>query len=255
MSEKTDVALITGGGRGIGAAITARLSKELPVVIVGRREESLTATKKLLEAAGGEVEYIAGDVTDILTVEAINALLTTRNWRVVSLILNAGIGKSGSTTDFDSALFARVMEVNCTANLPLIQCVLPGMIKKNSGTICFISSIAALKGISHDAAYCASKHAQIGLARALAAEYGRYGISVVPICPGFVESEMTDRSIQSLASRRKITPDEARERLEKVSSQRRIIPAEEVAEIVAFVCSGKVPSLSGSPLVLSGGGL
>ena len=127
------------------------------------------------------------------------------------------------------------------------------MVKQKSGAICIMSSIAGLKGIKYSAAYSSSKHALIGLAKSLAQEYGKYGIVTVPVCPGFVESDMTTRTIRGLMERNKISEEEARARVAKTNPQKRIIPAEEVAEIISFICSNKAPSLSGNPLILSGG--
>lgn len=248
-------ALITGGGRGIGKAISKRLSedRDRACLIVGRTEKSLRETASEIEAGGGSCAVVVGDITEPATLDAIQAELTRLDWSVSSLILNAGIGKGGPTGSFPPALFDEIMKLNVSSCLPLIQLVLPGMTARSSGTICFISSIAGLRGLGHETAYSVSKHAQIGFAKSLALEYGKQGICVVPICPGFVESEMTDRSIASLARRKSIGHDEARAIIEKVNPQRRIIPAEEVAEMVSFVCSGKVPALSGHPIILTGG--
>ena len=127
------------------------------------------------------------------------------------------------------------------------------MLQARHGVICLISSISGVKGYAYTAAYTASKHALVGLAKSLAQEYGRQGIVIVPICPGFVASEMTTRTIRGVMKRHGLSEEAAEQRVVRANPQRRIIPAEEVAEMVAFVCSGKVPSLSGNPLLLSGG--
>jgi len=93
----------------------------------------------------------------------------------------------------------------------------------------------------------------VGLARSLALEYAKHGIVVVPICPGFVESDMTDRTIAGQVKFRGLSQEDARTRVENFNPQKRIIPAAEIAEAVALVSSGKVASLNGHPLVLTGG--
>lgn len=246
-------ALVTGGGKGIGRSISLRMAREAPVLMIGRNEEPLAATKRTIECAGGQTDYLALDMRDADLVDPLAAKLGQLGWSVSSLVLNAGIGKSGPTGSFSRSAFDEIYTVNVSAALPLVQLVLPAMTERRSGSICFVSSIAGLRGVAFDAAYAAAKHAQIGFARSLALEVGKNGICVVPICPGFVESEMTDRSIASLANRKGIALDAAREQIGRTNPQRRIIPAEEVAEMVAFVCSGKVPSLNGSPIILSGG--
>lgn len=255
MKAQKLVALVTGGGRGVGRAISVRLAKEQPVVIAGRTLASLVETQQLIAAEGGEALYVVGDITCNETAEKISALLQQQQWSINTLVLNAGVGKSGSSEGFPLETFRQILDVNVVASFRLAQAFLPPMIERRAGTICVISSLGGLKGISHDAAYAASKHALVGMARSLAVEYGKYGISVVPICPGFVESEMTDRSIASCAERHGISLAGARARIEATSPQRRIIPPEEVAEVVAFLSSGKVPSLSGSPLIMAGGGM
>lgn len=253
METKKLCALVTGGGKGIGRAISLRMALNAPVLMIGRSEAPLSDTKKAIESAGGEAEYLVLDLRDDDGATLLSAKLEDLGWSVASLILNAGIGKSGPTGSFPRSDFDEIYTVNVAAALPLIQLAIPAMTDRRSGTICFISSIAGIRGVGFDAAYSAAKHAQIGFARSLALEVGKNGICVVPICPGFVASEMTDRSIASLARRKGIGPDAAREQIARTNPQRRIIPAEEVAEMVAFVCSGKVPSLGGSPIILSGG--
>lgn len=255
MSSPLLAALVTGGGRGIGCAISRRLAKDQAVLLVGREKGCLQKTVAEIAAQGGLADYLAVDISSEDAAARIGETLQQLHWTVSSLVLNASIGKSGATEKSASSDFSNTFSVNVFSALPLVQLVLPDMIARKAGTICFLSSILGLKGTSHDAAYVASKHAQIGFARALACEYGKYGISVVPICPSFVESEMTTRSINSLSQRKSLVREEARRIIEKLTPQRRIIPAEEVARVVAFVCSGAAPSLSGNPLILGGGAL
>lgn len=253
MAAQVLAALITGGGRGIGRAQSIRLAQKQPVMLVGRTESALRETADVIRASGNVAEYVAGDVTDQQTASRIQEACESLGWNISSLVLNAGRGKSDPTDTFPLPLFREIFDLNLFSTLPLIQLVLPGMMERREGTIVFLCSTGGLKGLSHDAAYSASKHGQIGLARSLALEFGKYRISVVPICPGLVESEMTDRVIAGVARRRSLSIPEARALIESRIPQRRIIPAEEVAEVVAFACSGLAPSLSGSPLILSGG--
>jgi NAD(P)-dependent dehydrogenase (short-subunit alcohol dehydrogenase family) len=146
-----------------------------------------------------------------------------------------------------------MFDVNVHGAFWFIQACLPEMIERQSGSICLINSVLGLKGYKYDSAYAASKHAQIGMARSLAMEYAKHGITVVPICPSFVDTDMTRETIDGLARHRKIAREKAREIVANANPQRRIIPAEEVAELVAFVLANRVPSLNGNPLVMSGG--
>jgi len=249
--DPTSVTIITGGGRGIGRAIALRMAKETAIAVVGRTRKDISSVGDEILANGGEVRLRVGDVTNPETAERVIEYCSGLSIR--NLVCNAGISKGGATESFEIGLWKEILDVNITGSFHFIKACLPHMLKEKRGTICLISSTAGLKGYSHSAAYVASKHALVGLAKSLAIEHGKNGIVSVAICPGFVESDMTTRSIKSLAARRGISEDEARERITRVNPQHRIIPAEEVAEAVAFVCSGKVPSLSGSALTLSGG--
>ncbi|MEY4744601.1 MAG: hypothetical protein RL272_546 [Candidatus Parcubacteria bacterium] len=252
-SDARKAAIVTGGGRGIGRAISLRMAKEGPVIIVGRTGADLAATAREIEAAGGTAASVAGDVRDPATAAAAVRTALSRGWKVRSLVCNAGIGTSGPTAEFAMDTWRDIFAVNVEGAMHFVQSCLPSMLDAGGGTICLMSSIAGLKGYAYAAAYCASKHALVGLARSLAREYGSRGIAAVPICPGFVEGDMTDRTVRGVMARRGVSEDEARARVAKASPQRRILPPEEVAEAVAFACAGAVPSLSGNPLTLSGG--
>jgi NAD(P)-dependent dehydrogenase (short-subunit alcohol dehydrogenase family) len=253
MQHPREATILTGGGRGIGRAIARRLAGVTPLVLVGRTAGDLDSARLEVEATGGQAACCPGDVADPQTAERAVRLAQERGWGVRNLICNAGDGKSGPTTTFDRERWKRIFDVNVHGCFYFVQACLPGMIERAQGTICLMSSIAGVQGFKYDAAYTASKHAVVGLARALAAEVGKHGIVVVPLCPGFVESEMTTRTIHALMQRRAISEAEARRVVEETSPQRRILPAEEVAEMVALVCAGLVPSLAGHPLLLTGG--
>src|SRR5262249_24411459 len=169
------------------------------------------------------------------------------------LVCNAGIAKGGAATSFDKQTWRHLFDVNVHGAFWFIQACLPAMVEKECGAIAIISSTAGVRGFNYDAAYCATKHALVGLARRLALEYAKHGIVVVPICPSFVESDMTKQTITGLAKHRGLSEDDARALIARTSPQKRIIPAEEVADAVALVLSGKLPALNGNPLILSGG--
>lgn len=254
MSDPILASIVTGGGRGIGRSIGSRLGSMGAVLLVGRTESDLrSAAEQIRQSGNPQVEVCVGDVADPTTAARAVALLRERGWTIRNLICNAGIGKGGPTESFDPELWRQTIDVNLGSSFHFVQACLPAMLESGRGIICLLSSISGLKGAAYNAAYSASKHALVGLARTLALEYGKRGIVAVPICPGFVESDMTRRTVRGLMKRRGIPPEEAEKLVARVNPQRRIIPPEEVAEMVAFVCSGKVPSLSGNPLILTGG--
>ena len=249
----TNAVIITGGGSGIGQTISMTLAQSYALLLVGRTEASLRRTCAAIRHNGGRAAYLVGDVANEHTASRAVERVQQLGWRLQAVICNAGVGKSSRTHELSSAQWQKTFATNVHGSFYFAQAVLPIFMQQHFGTICFINSLAGIKGYAYDAAYVASKHAIVGLSKSLALEYGKYGISSVAICPGFVESSMTDRTIQSVASRKGTTTSEARRIVERTNPQRRIIPAQEVSEIVNLVCSNKVPSLAGNPLILSGG--
>lgn len=244
------VTIVTGGGRGIGRAIALRMAKETTVVVVGRTEADLSGVCKEIADAGGSAFAVVGDVTDLKT--AMRAERICRDLPVRNLVLNAGLGKSKPAHEF-GPLFDEIMNVNLMGAVRFIEAFMPKMLAQGGGNVVLMSSVSGLVGSRHNAPYVASKHALVGLAKTMAKDYGADGVVTVAVCPGFVETDMTERSIRKRMDLKGMTREEARRAIEHVNPQHRIIPPAEVAEMVAFVCSGKVPSLSGSAIVLSGG--
>lgn len=245
--------VVTGGGRGIGAAIAKRMAATAPVIIVGRTKSDLVSTGNDIADAAGVACAVKGDVRFYGTAERAVAAADERGWHVEHLICNAGFAKSGPTHDVLGVEWKKMFDTNVFGALNFVQAVLPGMMERRSGTIVLMSSVAGTKGYAFTTAYCATKHALVGMTRAMAKEYGKHGIVVVPVCPGFVESEMTTRTINGAMERSGISEAEARDRVARVNPQRRIIPAEEIAEAVVAICSGKFPAVSGEPFMMSGG--
>lgn len=248
--EADSVTIVTGGSRGIGRAIALRMAKETSVLVVGRTEPDLAKVCREIEAAGGAAFAVAGDVTDPET--AARAERACRDLAVRSLVLNAGIGKSLLAHEF-GPLFQEIMDVNVMGAMRFIEAFMPKLLAQRAGNVVLMSSVSGLVGSRLNAPYCGAKHALVGIAKAMAKDYGADGIVTVAVCPGYVETEMTERSIQKRMALKGMTREEAREAIVHINPQHRIIQPEEIAEAVAFVCSGKCPSLSGSALVLSGG--
>ena len=244
--------IVTGGGRGIGRTIARRLAKLGPVVVVGRTAGDLDATCTEINAGGGAAAPCAGDVADPDTARDAVAIAESRGWVVRHLVCNAGIGKGGPTAEFDPEQWRRIFDVNVHGSFYFVRACVPGMVARGAGTLCFMSSTAGVKGVAFDAAYAASKHALVGLARSLALEYGKQGIASVALCPGFVESDMTRRTIAAMARRQGLPEPDAERKVAATHPLRRIMPPEEVAEVVALICSGALASVSGNPLILGG---
>lgn len=254
MSKKERMAaIITGGGRGLGRIIAERLAESYDVMIVGRTESDLVESCESISKMGGTAEYVVADVKDPHSAVAVMVKLSELKWAPAVLICNAGIGKSGQVHEFSTDVWNDIIQTNLNGSFYFSKAVLPVFAEQGNGVICFISSIAGLEGYPYDAAYVASKHAQVGLSKSIAKEYGQHGVISVAICPSYIEGEMTERSINGLAKRRSISYDEARKIIADKNPQKRIISPNEVAGVIAYVCSCKAPSLSGSPMILTGG--
>lgn len=243
--------IITGASRGIGRAIAEHefFSSKSRVLI------SRANSRGINDLAGARTRLLCADVGEPKTAQTALEFAheIDKDNPVDILVCSAGIGKGGPTEDFSLDDWRDLFRINVEGCFNFIQAVLPEMVEAGRGTIVLISSIGGIHGYGHSAAYTASKHAVNGLAKSIAKEHGKHGIVCVPVCPGFVDTDMTDRTIDGLMRHRGMEEEEARELVASKNPQRRIIPPMEVAEAVAFICSGKCPSLSGNPMILSGG--
>jgi NAD(P)-dependent dehydrogenase (short-subunit alcohol dehydrogenase family) len=251
--DKNAVTIVTGGGRGIGRAIAIRMAKETAVLVVGRTQADLQSVCSEIRAAGGEADFIVGDVSDPATAQQAVQKAAEKGWTVRNLVCNAAIAKGGPSVGFDQKLWRNMYEVNVLGTSWFVQACAPLMQKEKRGALCVISSTAGMKGYKYMAAYCGTKAALIGQARSWALEYARDGIVVASICPGCVDTEMTTRTICGVMKRNNVSLEEATRRVAALNPQQRILPQSEVAEAVAMVCSQSIPSLNGAALVLGGG--
>lgn len=228
-------AIVTGGGRGIGKAIALKLAGEQAVVVVGRTESDLRQVCAEIAATGGTAVPCVGDVANPDTAARALHVLREQNWSLRHLICNAGIGKSGATETLESSAWTRVFEVNVQGCFHMVRACLPELIGRPGAAISIISSLAGVRGVAFDAAYCASKHALVGFARALALKYRKHRPVVAALCPAFVESEMTQRTIRGVMRRQDLDEVQARQRIASRSIAGRILPAEEIAQAVALL--------------------
>jgi NAD(P)-dependent dehydrogenase (short-subunit alcohol dehydrogenase family) len=245
-------AIITGGGRGLGRTIAERLAQDFNVLIIGRTEADLWSTADGITATGCAAQYLVGDVsrseTATLAVDKIRQL----NWKAAALVCNAGAAKSRALHEITDLDWQGFFDTNVHGCFYFSRAFLPLFVESKAGVLCYISSVAGVRGFAYDAAYVATKHAVVGLAKSVALEYGKHGVASVVICPNFIAGGMTDRTIRGLSQRRGIPFDEAQAIIAKTNPQRRIISAAEVAELVTFVCENRVPSLAGGPIMLGG---
>lgn len=240
----TRVVVVTGGGKGIGKAVVERFAAAGDrVVAVGRDREALEAT-----------ESAETDVCDVTDEEQVAALFE-RLGPVDVLVNNAGMATSATLERTTLEDWRAVLDVNATGAFLCTRAVLGGMIGRGNGRIVTVASIAALIGTRYTAAYTASKHAAVGLMRAVAAEAAGTGVTANAVCPAYVRTEMTRRSIERIVEVTDRSEEEAEAALVASSPLGRLLEPSEVAFAVAFLAAPEAGAISGQSLVLDGGGI
>ncbi len=244
-------AVVTGGARGIGAAITrALLAHGARVTMLGR---SPADKVDLAIDQKHRLAYVQADVCDPATLASAFAAARERFGDINILINNAGQAHSAAFLKTDFELWRCMMQVNLDGTFHCIHSVLPGMLAAGWGRIVNIASTAGLIGYSYVSAYCAAKHAVIGLTRALALEVAAKGITVNSVCPGFTETEMLQETIANIVAKTGRTPAEARKELAARNPQKRMILPEEVANTVAWLCLPGSEAITGQAIAVAGG--
>jgi 3-hydroxybutyrate dehydrogenase len=244
---KAPHAVITGGGRGIGAAVARKFKSE------GYRVTVMARSRGDIDRLADEIHAYAVrvDVGDPASVEA--AFMAAGPVDV--LVNNAAVVRPSEVLETDVRVWEEHLKINLTGAFLCALKVLPGMINRSRGRIINISSTAGLQGFENLAAYCASKHGLIGFTRALAAEVGDKGVTVNAICPGYVDSPMTTAIVNGIAERTDATAEELIEGFKARSPQGRLFSPEEVADAVFWLAGEQARGINGQNLTLDGGEL
>jgi 3-hydroxybutyrate dehydrogenase len=245
-------ALVTGGGRGIGRAIAAALAQAgAKVTVIGRSEAPLQATVAAGDAAGCAV----ADVSDPQALERqVNAAEDARG-PIAILVNNAGSVDSGPFAKLDPGVFTAMWNVHVLGAVHATRAVLPGMIEHGFGRVVNIASTAGLKGYAYVSAYCAAKHALVGLTRALAAETARHGVTVNAVCPGYTDTELVRDSIERVAAKTGRSQSDVLAEYVRDVPLRRLIQPREVAAAVLYLCAAEAGAITGTTLAVAGGEL
>jgi NAD(P)-dependent dehydrogenase (short-subunit alcohol dehydrogenase family) len=241
-------ALVTGASRGIGRAIAERLAREGARLVVSARSagalEELTRSlpgdgHRVLPLDVGDRDALAAALADIGAIDV--------------LVPNAGVAVSAPYHRTDDETWDEAFSVNVTSVFRLCRALVPAMVAARWGRVVIVASNAGLTGYAYTTAYCASKHAVIGMMRAVALEIAESGVTINAVCPGWVDTDMATRAIARIAKKTGKSSSEARAALEAMSPQKRMVQAEEVASLVAFLCSSEARGVHGQALAIDGG--
>ena len=230
-------ALVTGGAGGVGRATALALALAgRDVALLGRDVSALNLTARVLqEDTKRRIVGVVADVADRAAVEAAVARAREALGPILVLVNAAGIAESAPTLPPDDALFDRAIATNVRGPYVVTTAVLPDMIAARYGRIVNVASTAALRGARYVAAYVASKHALLGLTRALALDLASKGVSVNAVCPGFLDTPMTQRTIARIVAVTGRTPEAALADMLKGTSQASLIAPAHVADAIALL--------------------
>jgi NAD(P)-dependent dehydrogenase (short-subunit alcohol dehydrogenase family) len=248
-------AVVTGGSRGIGAAVArALVERGAKVTVMSRSLDELRKQADSLRSdLSATVTALACDVTDSASIRNAFAQAAEANGVVQVLVNNAGAAEGAPFAKMTRDIWDRMIAVNLTSTFACSAEVIPAMLAAKSGRIINIASTAGLRGYKTMTGYCAAKHGVVGFTRALALEMAKHGITVNAVCPGYTDTDLTDGSVSQLAAVFKVSEEDARAMLVRTIPRGSLITPVEVASAVAWLCAPEASAVTGIALPIAGG--
>ena len=247
-------ALVTGAGRGIGRATVLGLARAGASVALGAR------TVAEIEAVAAEVRGLGGRAAagacDVSRPDEVRRLFEQARAELgpVDILVNAaGVAPSALLHRTTTEQWRAALDTNLSGCFYTLREALPGMLERGFGRVVNVASIAGKTGYPYIAAYAASKHGVLGLTKCAALETAAKGVTVNAVCPGYVDTPMTDASVARIAERTGLDPAEVRKRLEDMSPQRRLFSVDEVVALTLYLCSDAARGITGQALSVDGG--
>ena len=242
-------ALITGGGTGIGAAAAARLGASgAKLSLLGRRMEPL---QTVATRCGGTA--VQCDVTDPSRILAAFDEARAANGPIDLLIVNAGIAESAPFHKMTRKSWDRIIATNLTAAFDCSQAAIGDLLNSDSGRLVFVASVASLRGVPYASHYAASKHGLLGLMRSLAAEYAKTNLTVNAVCPGYVDTPMTDQSVARVSEITGRSEDAARSAIVSMNASGRLVDPQAIGNVIAMLCLPLSRDINGAAVTIDGG--
>ena len=246
-------AVVTGGSRGIGAAVARALAAEgAAVVVAARSSENIESIADEIRRKRGKAWAVPCDVTDRASVYGLAAAATRQAGPIDILVNSAGIAHSARLVKIALEDWNRLLAVNATGTFLCTQAFVPSMLSRKRGAIVNVASIAGLFGARYIAAYAAAKHAVIGFTRSVAVELEGSGVTCSAVCPGYVDTEMTRQSVARVAVQTGKSPEASLEAMLAAAGQKRLITPEEVADAILSLAALEGSRPNGAELTITG---
>ncbi len=242
-------ALITGGGTGIGAAAAAHLhAAGAKVSLLGRRLEPLQEVAKRLSGYA-----VSCDVTQPDQIANAFEEARTVNGPIEMLVVNAGIAESAPFHKMTRESWDKIIATNLTAAFDCSRAAIDDLLESDNGRLVFVASVASLRGVPYAAHYAASKHGLLGLTRSLAAEYAKTNLTVNAVCPGYVDTPMTDQSIARVSQITGRSEEQSRSAITNMNASGRLVDPDGIATMILTLCLPQSRDINGAAVTIDGG--